>query len=51
MTNNIYGNIIDNQELIISIGNYNNIFSIISNNNDSIKINNFYNKNNSILIT
>ena len=49
MTNNIYGNIIDNQELIISIGNYNNIFSIISNNNDSIKINNLNNINDDIM--
>jgi hypothetical protein len=45
MTNNIYGNIKDNQELIITIGNYNNIFSIVSNNNETIQINNLNNIN------
>jgi hypothetical protein len=49
MTNNIYGNIRDNQELIISIGNYNNIFSIVSNNNNSIQINNLNNINDNIM--
>ena len=39
-SNNIYGNIKNNQEIIISIGNYNNIFGLVSNINGSIKVNN-----------
>jgi hypothetical protein len=40
ISNNIYGNIKNNQEIIISIGNYNNIFGLLSNMDGSLKVNN-----------